>query len=70
MNSYKFGQKPNILNFFSLFYREIIKVIYAILAIAIEDFELYFRNKNPLIRKNIIQFKLYNQKYKISKYFV
>lgn len=49
-------------NFFLHFYREMIKVIYAIFAIAIIDLEMHLNNSNLPIGKNAIFFKAFGLK--------
>ena len=44
-----------------------IKVIYAMLVIIIENLEMRFDNSNLLLKKNIIGFELLAQKEKINK---
>lgn len=44
-----------------------IKIIYAILAIAIKDLEMQLSNLNLAIKKSIICFKLLTQKKKLVK---
>ena len=62
VNSYNLGQKPHTLYFFALFCWEMIGVIGAMLAIAIEDLEL--RIDNPLLPmgKSAICFEPSSQK--------
>lgn len=43
--------------FFSLYYRKIIKVICAILAVVIDDMKVHLSNLNLLFGKNAIGFK-------------
>ena len=66
-NSSNLGQKPHICHFFLPFYREIIKVIYAILTIAIEDLEVQLSNLNLPIGKNEICFEPSAQKRETGK---
>ena len=54
VDSYNFGQKLHISCFFSSFCEKMIRIIYAMLAIAIKDLELHMNNKNLLLRKNAI----------------
>lgn len=67
-DSYSLEQKPYISLFFSLFHKKIIKIIHTMLVIVIKEPKLYHKNKNYLLWKNIIWFKLYNQKNEISEY--
>ena len=70
VDSYSLGRKLHTSYFFSLFCGEMIRVICAILAIAIENLELHCKNKNPSIKKSTIWFEPYVYNYKTGKYFV
>ncbi len=70
VDSYNLGRKPYILRFFSLFSGEMIRVICAMLAVAIEDLELRMNNQNLPLGKSAIRFKSYAQKSEKGEYFV
>ena len=70
IDSYNLGQKLYISRFFSPFYGKMIRIIYVMLAIAIEDFKLRMNNKNLPLRKSAIRFELYTQKSEKNEYFV
>lgn len=54
VNSYSLGQKPYTSLFFSFLEEKIMKVVYAILAAAMKDFQMRLNNKNLSIRKSAI----------------
>lgn len=54
-------------NFFFLFYKKIIKIVYAIFAVAIKNLKVQFSNSNLLVGKNTIWFKFLAQKKEIDK---
>lgn len=66
-DSYSFGWKSYISYFLLFFYRKIIRVVYAIFAIAIKDLEIHVDNLNLLLRKSIIWFESLAQKRETSK---
>ncbi len=70
VDSYNFGRKPHTSHFFSPFCGERIRVIYAMLAVAIKDLELRINNKNLPLGKSVIRFEPYAQKSKKGEYFV
>ncbi len=61
-DSYGLGRKPHTSDFFYLFCEEIIRVVYAILAIAIENLEVQLSNLNLPMGKNVIRFEPLVQK--------
>ena len=67
VDSYNLGRKSHIFYFFLFFCGEMIKVIYAILVVAIKDLEMYLSNSNLLIRKNAICFEPLVQKRETGK---
>lgn len=66
-NSYSLGQKFYISHFFLFFYREMIRVLYTMLAIIIENLKLRLVNSNLPLRKSIILFEILAQKEEIAK---
>ncbi len=56
--SYSLGRKSHISYFFVPFCGEMIKVVYAILIVAINDLELRLRNVNLPLEKSAIRFEL------------
>ncbi len=70
VDSYNLGRKPHILRFFSLFYGKMIRVIYAMLAVIIEDLKLCMNNKNLPFGKSAIRFEPCAQKSEKGEYFV
>lgn len=67
IDSYGLGQKTHIFYFCSFSYSEVIKIIYTIFAIAIEDLKIYLGNSNRLFRKITIWFKLLTYKKRTDK---
>ena len=53
--------------FFSFFYKKVIKVIYAMFVIAIEDLKMYLSNSNLPLEKSAIWFELLAQKGETGK---
>ncbi len=70
VDSYNLGQKPHISCFFSPFCGKMIRVICAMLVVAIEDLELCMNNKNLPLGKSAIPFEPYTQKSEKGEYFV
>ncbi len=68
VDSYSLGRKPHTSQFFSSFRGEMIRVVYAMLAVAIEDLELRLNNKNLPIGKREIRFEPLAQKSEIGKH--
>ncbi len=66
-DSYSLGRKPHTFHFILLFRGEMIRVVYAMLAIAIEDLEVRLRNSNLRRRKNAIRFESSAQKGETGK---
>ena len=66
-DSYNLGRKPYTSHFFLLFCGEIIRVVCAILIVAIEDLEMQFGNLNLPLGKNTIWFELLAQKLETDK---
>ena len=56
-NSYSLRQKPHIFHFFLFFHRKMIKVVYAMFAIVIEDPEICLDNPNLSLEKTAIWFE-------------
>lgn len=50
IDRYILNQKLYNSYFFFLFYKKLIRVIYAMFIVVIKDLELYYRNENFLIR--------------------
>lgn len=67
IDNYHLGQKSNRSYFFQLFYREIIGVIYTMLAIAIKVLEIQTDNLNLLLRNNVIWFEPLTKNREIGK---
>lgn len=67
VDSYNLGRKSHTCHFFFSFCEKIIRVVFAMFAIAIEDLEVQLNNSNLPIRKSAICFELLAQKGKISK---
>ena len=57
-DSYSLERKPHMSYFFIFFYGKMIKVVYAIFAVAIENLKVCLGNLNLLLRKSTIQFEL------------
>ena len=57
VDSYNLGRKPHTSHFFCFFHEEMVRVVYAILAIAIEDLEMRFGNPNLPLSKSAIRFE-------------
>ena len=70
VNSYNLNWKPYTSRFFSLFYREIIRIIYFMLFVVIKDLTLCMNNKNLMLEKSGIQLKSYIQKSEKNEYFI
>ena len=70
VSSYNLDQKSHILGFFCLFYEEMIRLICVILAVIIKELQLPMSNRNFLLKKSAIWFKLYIQKSEKSGCFV
>ena len=66
-DSYSLWQKPHMSHFFFLFCGEMIKVICAMLAVAIEDLEVQIGNSNLLLGRNAIAFEPLPQKLETGK---
>ena len=66
-DSYNFERKSHMSHFFLLFYGEMIRVICAMLTIAIKDLEIRFDNPNLLLSKRAIRFELLAQKLETNK---
>ena len=66
-NSYSFDQKAQMFHFFLSFHGEMIKVLYAMFAVTIEDLEMQIRNLNPPLSKNAIWFEQLPQKLETCK---
>lgn len=64
---YNLGQKPHTFYFFLFFCEEMIKLVYAMLDIAIKDLKIYLNNSNLLIRKSAIYYEFLVQKKKTGK---
>lgn len=67
LNSYSLRQKPHTSYFFFSFYGEIIKLVCAILAIAVEDLEVCYDNANLFLGKSTIWFGPLAQKGETDK---
>lgn len=59
VDSYNFGQKSHKSCIISLFYKKMIRVIYAMFAITINDLKLRLNNKNLPLGKSTIWFEPY-----------
>ena len=66
-DSYSFGQKSHTSHFFLLFCGEMIRVVCAMLAVAIENLEVYLDNSNLPQRKSAIWFEPLAQKGETGK---
>lgn len=66
-DNYSLRHKPHILYFFYFFCGKIIKIVCAILAIAMKDLKVCLDNLNLLLGKNVIWFDLLAQKRETSK---
>ena len=66
-DNYSLRQKPHTSHFFFLFHGEMIRVVYAMLAIAFNDLEVRFCNSNLPLEKSAIRFELLAQKLETSK---
>ena len=67
VDSYSLGQKPHTSHFFLLFCKEMIRVLCAMLAIAIEDLKVHLGNFNLPLDKSAIWFELLVPKVETSK---
>ncbi len=67
VDSYSLRRKPYTSHFFLLFCRKIIRIIYAILVIAIKDLEICLRNSILPLGKSAIWLKLLAHKGEIGK---
>ena len=56
-NSYSLGRKPHTFYFFFFFHGEMIRVVFAMLVIAIKDLEVCLGNSNLPLGKNAIWFE-------------
>ena len=66
-DSYNLGQKRHTCYFFLPFYEEMIRVVCAILAVAIKDLEVQLSNLNLPIGKSAICFELLAEKGETDK---
>ena len=66
-DSYSLGRKPHTSHFFLLFRREMIRVVCAMLAVAIEDLEVRLGNSNLPLGKSAIRFEPSAQKVETGK---
>ncbi len=57
VDNYSLRRKPHMSYFFLLFCREMIRVVCVMLAVAIEDLEVYLGNSNLPLGKSTIWFK-------------
>lgn len=66
IDSYSLGQKSHKSDFCQSLYKNIIKVIYIMLAIAIKDLKMQISNSKLLLGKNAIWFESSAQKKEIN----
>ena len=66
-DSYSLGQKFHTSHFFLSFCEKIMRIVYAIFAIAIKDLEVRLDNLNLPLGKNAIWFEPSTQKGEIGK---
>ena len=66
-DSYSLRRKPHTSYFFLFFCGEMIRVVYAMLAIAIKDLEMRLGNSNLLLGKSAIRFEPSAQKEETDK---
>ena len=66
-DSYSLRQKHHKSHYFPLFHGKMIKVVCAMLAVAIEDLEVRIDNPNLPLGKSAIWFEPLSQKFKTSK---
>ena len=66
-DNYSLGRKPHTSHFFLLFCGEMIRIVYAILAIAIVDLEVRLGNSNLALGKRAIRFKPSSEKGETGK---
>lgn len=59
IDNYSFKQKSHMSHFFIFFCGEIIRVVYAMLILAIKDLKVRLGNSNLLFRKSAIWFKFW-----------
>ena len=66
-DTYSLGRKPHTSHFFLPFRGEMIRVVCAMLAVAIEDLEVRLSNSNLPVRKSAIRFEPLAQKGETGK---
>ena len=67
VDSYSLRRKLHTSRFFFLFCGEMIRVVCAMLVVAIKDLEVQIGNPNMLLGKSVIWFELLSQKLETGK---